>query len=51
MQLSNGIQTNQSGPGPINILQRKFYATLIFKHSDWLLKFINQSGSLKISIA
>ena len=37
-----------SGPGPIDILQRKFYTTLIFKHSDWLLKFVNQSGCLKI---
>ena len=37
-----------AGPGPINILQRKFYATLIFKHSDWLLKNVNQSGCLKI---
>ena len=27
--------------------QHKFYATLIFKHSDWLLKFVNQSGCLK----
>ena len=39
------------GPDPINILQCKFYATLIFKHSDWLLKCIIQSGCLKISIA
>ena len=39
------------GTGPINILQCKFYATLIFKQSDWLLKFVNQSGCLKISVA
>ena len=41
----------QTGTGPINILQRKFYTTLIFKQSDWLLKFVNQSGCLKISVA
>ena len=39
------------GASPIKILQRKFYAIQFFKHSDWLLKFINQSGCLKISIA
>ena len=33
--------------GPIKILQRKFYTTLIFKHSDWLLKIFNQSEYLK----
>ena len=32
----------QPGPGPINILQHKFYTMLIFKHSDWILKFVNQ---------
>ena len=37
-----------TGPGPISILQCKFYATLIFNHSDWLLKFINQSRCLKL---
>ena len=42
------ISRTRTGPGPINILQRKFYATLIFKQSDWLLKFVNQSGCLKI---
>ena len=41
----------RSGPGPINILQCKFYAMLIFKQSDWLLKFVNQSGCFKISVA
>ena len=41
----------ESGLGPLKILQRKLYATLIFKRSDWLLKFINQSGCLQISIA
>ena len=30
-----------SGTDLIKILQRKFYATQFFKHSDWLLKFIN----------
>ena len=39
------------GTDPIKILQRKFYAMQFFKHSDWLLKFINQSGCLKISVA
>ena len=34
---------------PIKILQRKFYATQFFIHSDWLLKFINQTGSLKLA--
>ena len=34
--------TIKPGPGPINILQHKFYTTLIFKHSDWRLKFVNQ---------
>ena len=27
----------QTGAGPIKILQRKFYATQFFKHSDWIL--------------
>ena len=39
------------GTDPIKILQRKFYATQFFKHSDWLLNFINQPGCLKISVA
>ena len=39
------------GTDPIKSLQCKFYAMQIFKHSDWLLKFFNQSGCLKISIA
>ena len=42
---------NQQGTDPIKILQCKFNATHFFKHSDWLLKFINQSGCLKISEA
>ena len=42
------LESSQPGPGPISILQRKFFATLFFKHSDWLLKFINQSGCLKL---
>ena len=33
----------QPGPGPIMI----FYAMFVFKHSDWLFKFINQSEYLK----
>ena len=41
------INATRSGPDPIKILQRKFYATLIFKRSDWLLKFFNQNA-LKI---
>ena len=41
----------EPGTDPIKILQHKFYAMQFFKHSDWLLKFINQSGCLKISIA
>ena len=39
------------GTDPIKILQRKFYAMQFFKHSDWLLKFLNQSGCLKSSVA
>ena len=39
------------GTDPIKILQRKFYDTQFFKHSDWLLKLINQSGCLEISVA
>ena len=31
------------------IFQLKFYPTLIFKHSDWLIKFFNQSQFLKIA--
>ena len=30
-------------PDPTQILRRKFYATLTFENSDWLLKFFNQS--------
>ena len=30
------------GPNPTKILQRKFYDTLIFKHSDWLLQWAHQ---------
>ena len=49
--LKNIYLGGSPGTDPIKILQRKFYATKFFKHSDWLLKFINQSGCLKISIA
>ena len=45
--LHTDLSQQQAGPGPTNILQHKFYT----KHSDWLLKFINQSGCLQISIA
>ena len=39
------------GAYPIKILQRKFYAMLIFKHPDWLINLSSQSKCLKISIA
>ena len=42
---------SEAGTDPIKILQHKFYAMQFFKHSDWLLKFLNQSGCLKSSIA
>ena len=29
---------------------RNFYATLIFKHSDWLFKIFNQTEYFKIGI-
>ena len=35
------------GASPIKILQRKFYATLIFKHLDWLINLSSQSECLK----
>ena len=41
----------QRGIDPIKILQRKFYATLFFKHSDWLKNVSSQSKCLKNSIA
>ena len=28
----------------------KFYATLIFKHSDWMFTFVNQSECLKFTL-
>ena len=38
---SQGVGTR---PNRIKIFQHSiFYATVIFKHSDWLLKFFNQS--------
>ena len=41
------IQTSQTGPNPIKILQHKFCTTLILKHFDWL-KILNiQSDCLK----
>ena len=36
-----------SGAYPIKILQQKFYATLIFKHPDWLINLSSQSECLK----
>ena len=36
-----------TGTNPINILQRKFYATLIFKHPDWLINLRSQSECSK----
>ena len=36
-----------SGAGHIEILRCKFYATCIFKHSDWLKILISQSKCLK----
>ena len=35
------------GAYPIKILQGKFYATLIFKHPDWLINSSSQSKCLK----
>ena len=40
-----------SGISPINILWQKFYATLFFKHFDWMLKIFNQSKCLKNRVA
>ena len=39
------------GASPIKILQCKFYATLIFNHSDWLINLSSQSECLKNCIA
>ena len=36
---------------PIKILQGKFYATQIFKHSDWLKNLSSQSKCMKNSLA
>ena len=35
------------GAYPLNILQHKFYATIIFKHPDWLINLSSQSECLK----
>ena len=35
------------GTNPIKILRRKFYATLIFKHTDWLINLRSQSECSK----
>ena len=40
-----------SGASPIKILQRKFYATLIFKHPDWFENLSSQSECLKNCVA
>ena len=40
---------SESGASPIKILHRKFYATLIFKHPDWLINLSSQSECLKIA--
>ena len=37
----------EPGAYPIKILQRKFYALLIFKHPDWLINLSSQSECLK----
>ena len=39
----------QPGGYPIKILQRKIYATIIFKHPDWLINLSSQSECLKIA--
>ena len=41
-QSNNLLDCGSNRTSPVKILQRKFYATLIFKHSDWLLKNISQ---------
>ena len=38
--------TSTAGTNPIKILQRKFYATLFFKHFDWVNIFSIQSKCL-----
>ena len=40
-------KTGKPGPDIINILLRKFYATLFFKHFDWILEFFNHSECFK----
>ena len=42
-----GSPLSTPGASPIKILQRKFYAMLIFKHPDWLLNLSSQSECLK----
>ena len=39
------------GPEPIKNFQRKLYATLIFKHFDWLTDFFQSIRILKNCIA
>ena len=43
--------TTRPGAYPIKILQRKFYFTKFFRHSDWILNILNQSKSWKNCIA
>ena len=40
-------RNSQSGTNPVKILQRKFYSTKFFKHSDWILNIFNQSKCFK----
>ena len=48
--LSLCIEIGKAGASPIKILQRKFYATLIFKHPDWLINLSSQSECLKYCV-
>ena len=50
---SKSVTANHYCPGasPVKILQRKFYAMLIFKHPDWMIHLSSQSECLKISVA
>ena len=41
------LLSKRPGASPIKILQRKFYAMLIFKDPDWLINLSSQSECLK----
>ena len=41
------VQNGKPGASPIKILQRKFYATLLFKHPDWFKNLSSQLECLK----